>query len=94
MLFRSSDRVTSFHEKESIEDVWINGGYFVFERKIFDYLDGDSTVLEQEPLKRLASERQLSIHRHPGFWQCMDTYREFEILNKQWSDGKAPWKVW
>ena len=87
------DRVTRFAEKEYLQEVWINGGFFVFEKKIFDYLDGDETILEQDPLRRLSQEGQLSVYRHPGYWQCMDTYREYEILNRQWSEG-APWKVW
>lgn len=89
-----NDRVVRFHEKEFLEEVWINGGFFVFEKKIFEYLDADSTILEQEPLRRLAGEKNLGVYRHPGFWQCMDTYREFEMLNKMWDDGRAPWKVW
>lgn len=88
------NKIVKFHEKEFLEEVWINGGFFVFEKKIFDYLEDDSTILEQEPLRRLAAEGQLSVHKHDGYWQCMDTYREFELLNKLWEEGKAPWKVW
>src|SRR6267142_847543 len=81
--------VTSFHEKQAT-DGWINGGFFVFNRKIFDYLDGDASVLEQAPLRRLAAERQLGIYHHPGFWQCMDTVREVEVLNDLWNGGRPP----
>ena len=87
------DLVTDFREKLP-RDEWINGGFFVFRREIFDYLDGDDTILEQKPLRTLAKERQLSVYKHPGFWQCMDTYRESELLNGLWASGKAPWKVW
>ncbi len=88
------DRVERFAEKEFLQDVWINGGYFVFEKKIFDYLPDDLTVLEHEPLRALAAAKQLTVHKHPGYWQCMDTYRESEILNRLWDAGTAPWKVW
>ena len=88
------DRVARFAEKEFLQDVWISGGFFVFEKKIFDYLHDDSTILEQEPLRKLSAESQLTVHKHPGYWQCMDTYREFEILNRAWDSGAAPWKVW
>lgn len=87
------ERVRRFHEKSG-QDTWINGGFFVFSRKIFDYLDGDTCVLEQAPLQKLAEDHQLSVYRHSGYWQCMDTYRESEILNNLWSLGNAPWKVW
>jgi len=85
--------VTSFHEKQAT-DGWINGGFFVFNRKIFDYLDGDASVLEQAPLRKLAAERQLGIYHHPGFWQCMDTVREVEVLNDLWNGGRPPWRIW
>ncbi|MEZ0230872.1 MAG: glucose-1-phosphate cytidylyltransferase [Planctomycetota bacterium] len=87
------DLVTDFREKQPLDD-WINGGFFVFKKAIFDYLDGPQTILEQAPLKTLAKKRQLSVYKHPGFWQCMDTYREAELLNGLWASGKAPWKVW
>lgn len=88
------DRVVAFAEKEPFQDVWISGGYFVFDQRIFDYLTGDDTILEQAPLRRLAETGQLSVHRHRGYWQSMDTYREFELLNRLWKEGNAPWKVW
>ena len=85
-------RVESFREKPQA-DGWINGGFFVFEPQIFDYLE-DNSVLEQEPLNRLAADGQLMGFKHDGFWQPMDTYRELTILNDLWKSGSAPWKVW
>ncbi len=85
--------VTSFKEKPPTDDN-VNGGFFVFQKDVFDYLTGDSCVLEQQPLERLSKERQLSAYLHRGFWQCMDTYRDFTLLNNIWSSGNVPWKVW
>lgn len=85
-------KVQSFVEKPQ-EGGWINGGYFVFEPGVFDYIKGDDTVLEQEPLERLAKDGELMAYRHEGFWQAMDTFREAKILNDAWEQG-APWKVW
>jgi len=87
-------RVARFAEKEYLQEVWISGGFFVFERKVFDYIDNDLTILEHEPFRRLSQEGQMSVYKHEGFWQCMDTYREFELLNRMWDEGKAPWKTW
>jgi glucose-1-phosphate cytidylyltransferase len=84
--------VTEFEEKPVIAD-WINGGFFVFNRKVFDYLDGDCT-LEREPFEQLARERQLIAYRHAGFWKCMDTYKDNLEFNQLWDAGKAEWKVW
>ncbi|GMU79759.1 MAG: glucose-1-phosphate cytidylyltransferase [Acidimicrobiia bacterium] len=84
--------VERFREKPRTED-WVNAGFFVFEPGVFDYLDVDST-LEREPLEALAKDRQLGAYHHDGFWQPMDTYREFQMLNRLWADGDAPWKVW
>ncbi|HVY60173.1 MAG TPA: glucose-1-phosphate cytidylyltransferase [Planctomycetota bacterium] len=93
-LVTEGDLVREFQEKQVAHD-YVNGGFFVFRRKFFDYLEGgDATVLEQAPLRRLAAEGQLSMYRHDGYWQCMDTFRESELLNGLWSSGKAPWKVW
>jgi glucose-1-phosphate cytidylyltransferase len=86
--------IVAFKEKPEQESAFISGGYFVINRAIGNYLEGDSTVLEQKPLETLARERQLKAYCHNGFWQCMDTYREQELLNKIWNAGKAPWKVW
>ncbi len=86
--------VREFKEKPQAGEGWINGGFFVFEPGLFDYLDGDHTSLEREPLERLAADRQLMAFRHPGFWQPMDTLRDKELLESYWSSGEAPWKTW
>lgn len=83
-----------FTEKPQIGEGWINGGFFVFEPVVFDYLDGDLTNLEADALPRLAADRQLAAYRHEGFWQCMDTLREKRLLESLWHDGSRPWKVW
>ncbi|MGA3026475.1 MAG: glucose-1-phosphate cytidylyltransferase [Bryobacteraceae bacterium] len=90
----SGDRVTEFKEKAQTSEGWINGGFFVFEPEILDYLDGDDTVLEAEPLERLARDGELMAFRHAGFWQCMDTVRDKQRLDALWASGEAPWKVW
>ena len=84
--------VESFREKPQV-DGWVNAGFFVFEQEIFNYLDSEC-VLEQEPLARLASEGQLAAFKHEGFWQPMDTFREYQMLNEMWDSIKAPWKKW
>lgn len=84
-------RVCSFKEKQAIETGWINGGYFVFTKKIFDYLDNYDTVLEKEPLESLARDGQLMVYQHNGFWQCMDTKRDRDRLCELWEAGAAPW---
>ena len=87
-------RVKRFSEKPLAEEGFISGGFFVFQRRLFDYLsDDDSCVLEREPLESLAQEGQLMGYLHPGYWHCMDTYRDFIILNDLWRQG-APWKIW
>ncbi len=88
----ADDTVERFREKPRTDD-YVNAGFFVFEPKVFDYLEDDS-VLEQTPLESLAKDDQLSAFRHEGFWQPMDTYREFTLLNELWERGDAPWKVW
>lgn len=89
----NENRVNAFIEKPK-SNAWASAGYFVFERRIFDYLDGDACILEHEPLERLAAEGQLMAYRHDGFFYAMDTYREYQILNDLWKSGNAPWKVW
>jgi glucose-1-phosphate cytidylyltransferase len=84
------DTVQAFREKPQIESGWINGGFFVFEKEVFDYLD-DDCLLEKEPLENLARDRQLAVYRHTGYWRCMDTYRDFEALNQEWAGGQAGW---
>ena len=93
-LVFNGDEVREFAEKPQTGAGWINGGFFVFERKVFDYIEGDSTPLEREPLENLAADGQLVGYRHHGFWQPMDTLREKQLLESLWADGTAPWKVW
>jgi glucose-1-phosphate cytidylyltransferase len=88
------DRVAEFSEKPQVGEGWINGAFFVLEPGVFDYIDGDKTAWEREPLERLATEGQLMAYRHDGFWQCMDTLRDKVFLEKLWLRGGAPWKVW
>jgi len=88
------DRVAEFIEKPQIGEGWINGGFFVLEPKVLDYIAADATVFEREPLERLASEGQLVAYRHEGFWQSMDTLRDVRYLEGVWQAGTAPWKVW
>jgi glucose-1-phosphate cytidylyltransferase len=84
--------VRSFAEKPQTSEGWINGGFFVFEPEVFDYLDGDSCVLEKSPLERLSKDGQLRAYCHNGFWQPMDTLREKQMLEEMWTSNKAPWK--
>ena len=84
--------ITRFREKPKVEG-WINIGFFVFEPQVLDYLNEDC-VLEEEPLAKLAEDRQLVAYRHQGFWQPMDTYREWQMLNGMWDEGTAPWRTW
>ena len=86
--------VRSFREKSAKDSAPINAGFMVLEPEVFDYLDGDDCVFERGPLKRLAAEGQLMSYTHTGFWQCMDTQREHDDLEKMWASGHAPWKVW
>jgi glucose-1-phosphate cytidylyltransferase len=85
-------RVSGFTEKPRFEG-WVNGGFFCFEPGALDYI-GDDSVLEREPLERLARDDQLRAFRHFGFWDCMDTYKDAVLLNDLWADGRAPWKLW
>ena len=85
------ERVASFKEKPQASEGWINGGFFVFEPGVFDYLRGDDTVLEQDPLEKLARDGQLMAYKHQGFWQPMDTVRDRDVLNDLWRSGEAPW---
>ena len=93
-LTLEGDVVVKFSEKPGLEEEWINGGFFVLETGIFSYLDGDDTKWEREPLERLAKDGQLMAFRHNGFWQCMDTLRDRNLLQRLWEQGNPPWKVW
>jgi glucose-1-phosphate cytidylyltransferase len=88
------DRVQSFREKPDNEVGYVNGGFFVLNKKIGDYLPGDNTIFEFDALPKVAEAGKLNAFRHDGFWQCMDNLREVEVLNKLWEKGDAPWKVW
>jgi glucose-1-phosphate cytidylyltransferase len=90
-LALDGDLVGSFTEKPQLGDGWINGGFFVLEPAVLDYLENDATVFEHGPLERLARERQLAAYRHEGFWQCTDTLRDVRLLNALWESGDAPW---
>jgi glucose-1-phosphate cytidylyltransferase len=93
-LVLDEGRVVEFSEKPQTGEGWINGGFFVFEPGVFDYLVDDTSILERDPLEKLAADGQLMAFRHTGFWQPMDTLREKQILESLWESGKAPWKIW
>ena len=95
VLELSGNNVVEFHEKHQGESSWINGGFFVFEKEIFDYIkNGDSTILESVPLETLAKEKKLTAFKHEGFWHPMDTLRDKKHLENLWTSNKAPWKKW
>ena len=97
-LERNEDKIFTFREKPYVnvngDGAWVNGGFFVLEPRVMDYITDDSTVWEQEPIERLAHDGMLSAYRHCGFWQPMDTLRDKNVLEELWRSGKAPWKVW
>lgn len=93
-LKEGQKKVTSFREKPKGDGVWINGGFFVLEPEIFDYIADDSTTWEQEPMQKLAHEGKLAAYAHAGFWHPMDTLRDKHVLEDLWQSGKAPWKIW
>jgi glucose-1-phosphate cytidylyltransferase len=90
----AGDRVRSFEEKPRGDGRWMNGGFFVCSPRVGEYIDGDATVWEQEPLRRLAREGELASYRHDGFWHAMDTLRDRNNLEELWESGNAPWRVW
>ncbi len=92
-LHEGEQLVEAFREKPSGDGGWVNGGFFVLEPRVFDYIDDDTTIWEREPLERLAGDRQLAVYRHAGYWQNMDSLRDKMVLEEQWKSG-APWKVW
>ena len=93
-LRHDGQRVTGFQEKPLGDGGWINGGFFVLSPKVGNYIEGDSTVWEREPMEQLAAEGQLGVYFHHGFWQPMDTLRDKNYLENLWDSGKAPWKIW
>ena len=93
----SDSKISYFQEKpqgDGDDSAWINGGFFVFEPEVFDYIEGDTTIFEREPLENLAKDGQLSAFRHTTFWQPMDTLRDKNLLDGLWNENKAPWKIW
>jgi glucose-1-phosphate cytidylyltransferase len=90
----NEDRIREFYEKPETSEGWINGGYFVLNRKVLDYIDGDDSIWERGPIEKLAHEGELTGYRHHGFWSCMDTLKEQKILEELWQSGGAPWKIW
>jgi glucose-1-phosphate cytidylyltransferase len=94
MLSEGSNKIDAFREKPRGDGAWVNGGFFVCEPEALDYIENDSTVWEQEPLRNLARDGKLSAYRHEGFWQAMDTLRDKNYLEELWAKGNAPWKSW
>jgi glucose-1-phosphate cytidylyltransferase len=88
------DQIVEFTEKPQAAEGWINGAFFVMEPEVAEYIDGDDTLFEREPLERLAANGELMAYKHDDFWACMDTMRDKVMLEKLWDSGKAPWKVW
>lgn len=88
------DQVTTFHEKAEAGEGWINGGFFILEPGVLDYISGDDTVWEREPVENLARAGELVGYRHHGFWSCMDTLKEKNLLENMWNEGQAPWRIW
>ena len=93
-LVYEEDQIIDFKEKPQAGEGWINGGFYVLNKKAIDYIDNDDTIWEREPIERLAREGQLMGYRHDRFWSCMDTLREKNYLEELWHSGKAPWKMW
>jgi glucose-1-phosphate cytidylyltransferase len=89
-----NDRVAEFSEKPQTSEGWINGAFFVLEPGVFDYIEGDDTAWDYDPMVNLARDDQLMAYRHTSFWQCMDTLREKKLLEDLWESGRAPWKIW
>jgi glucose-1-phosphate cytidylyltransferase len=83
-----------FQEKPEGDSTWVNGGFFVFNSRVFEYLKGDDTILERDPMERLAADKQLIAYKHSGFWQPMDTLRDKNRLEELWQSGNAPWRMW
>ncbi len=94
VLDLENNKVKSFQEKPVGDDSWINGGFFVLEPSVIDFIDGDDCIWEDSPLKKLTNENELNAYKHYGFWQPMDTLRDHRLLQKSWDEGKAQWKIW
>lgn len=94
LLHLNGNQVTAFNEKRNHASDWINGGYFVLEPGVMDYIEGDGTAWERTPCERLARDGQLVAYQHHGYWQCVDTLHELRLLRDAWNSGQAPWKIW
>lgn len=90
----NGDQITKFHEKPEAVEGWINGGFFILNPKVIEYIENDETMWERNPIEKLAHDNQLMGYRHYGFWSCMDTLKEKNFLEDLWNSGKAPWKIW
>lgn len=93
-LSPDKNKVESFREKPRGDGAWVNGGFFVLEPKVLDYIEGDETVFEKEPLEKLAAEGEISVFKHEGYWRGMDSVRDKRVLEEEWQSGHAPWKKW
>lgn len=91
--FKGTSQV-HFSEKSQAAEGWINGGFFVLEPKVFDFIDDEAEMFEQKPLETISAKGQLNAYKHEGFWQCMDTLRDVKLLNQQWDQRQAPWQIW
>ena len=89
-----NNKISTFREKPLGDGNWVNGGYFILEPQVFDYIEGDSTIWEREPLEKLSQEGKLSAYKHRGFWHPMDTLYDKNQLEQMWNSGKSPWKIW
>jgi glucose-1-phosphate cytidylyltransferase len=93
-LDREQNLIQTFREKPEGDGAWVNGGFFVLEPEVIDFIEGDSAIWEREPMEQLAQKAHLSAYKHKGFWQPMDTLRDKLYLEELWSKGRAPWKIW
>jgi len=91
---KEDSTIFSFREKSAQDGAYINGGFMICEPGVFNYIEGDSTVLESDPVEAISDANQMAAYKHNGFWQCMDTQRDMEHLEKLWQSGSAPWKLW
>jgi len=94
LTFSEGDHVVNFEEKPQLQNIWVNSGFFVIEPRALDYIESDDQPWEEAPMARLAREHQLAAYRHDGYWQCMDTPRDRDQLERHWREGTARWKVW
>jgi glucose-1-phosphate cytidylyltransferase len=94
LTITNDHRITDFKEKPQGDGAWVNGGFFVCDPKVFDYIEGDATSFEAEPLENLARDGELYSFKHRGFWKCMDTLRDKNDLCDMWNQGRAQWKIW